>query len=68
MRVALTEASDGQRRQVLKVSAPNPGPEDQADRLRRDPAGHESKDARRGAIEPLLVIDEAYDRALSRHL
>ena len=42
--------------------------EDQADRLRRQAARHEREDLRRGAVEPLLVVDHAEQRLLLGHL
>ena len=55
-------ASSGQAGQV---AARVPGREHQADRFRAQPAGDERQHLRRGAVEPLLVVDQAQQRLLA---
>ncbi len=58
-RIVLPQALDHQFRHPGQILTRNPGREHQTHRLRRQAARHEPENLRRGAIEPLLVIDEA---------
>ena len=61
-RIVLPQPLDHKFRQSRQVTGRDTGPEHQADRLRPQPAGDEREDLRRGAVEPLLVIDDAHQR------
>jgi hypothetical protein len=67
-RVVLPQPSHCQLRQSRRVAARNLGCEDQAHRLRSQAPGHEPQHLGRGVIRPLLVIDQAQQRPLPRHL
>jgi hypothetical protein len=67
-RVALPQARHRHLRQPGQFLARIASTEDQAHRLGRQPAGHESEDLRGHAIQPLLVIDHAHQRAVPRYL
>ena len=67
-RVRLAEAPYRQLRQPSELIAQRAGPEDQPCRLSPEAPGHERDHLRGSAIEPLLVIDHAQQRLLSRRL
>jgi hypothetical protein len=67
-RIGLPQPFDHQLRQSCQVIARNAGREDQANRLRRQTPCDKRQDLRGGAIEPLLVIHQADQRALPGHL
>ena len=63
-RVCLLQPLDPQLRQPRQLAARYPDREDHANRFRHQTARNEPKDLRRGAIEPLLVIDQTHKRLL----
>jgi hypothetical protein len=67
-RIIVLQPPDRQLRQSRQAAARDTGPEHQADRLRPQPAPGERQDLRRGAVEPLLVIDDAHQRPVPGHL
>jgi hypothetical protein len=67
-RVAVGQPLHHQLRQSSKVRARRTGREHQTDRLRFQAARNECQDLRGGAIEPLLVIHQADQRPLVRHV
>ena len=67
-RIIFPQPPDHQLGQPRQVTGRDTGPEHQADRLRPQPARDEREDLRRGAVEPLLVIDDAHQRPVPGHL
>jgi hypothetical protein len=67
-RIVLPQPSYHQFRQSRQVTGRDTGPEHQADRLSSQPPGKERENLRRGAVEPLLVIDDAHQRPVPGHL
>jgi hypothetical protein len=67
-RIVFPQPPDHQFRQSRQVTGGDTGPEHHADRLGPQPARDERQDLRRGAVEPLLVIDDAYQRPFLGHL
>ena len=63
-RVCLLQPLDPELRQTRQVAARCPDREDHANRFRHQTARNETKDLRRGAIEPVLVIDQTHKRLL----
>ena len=61
-RIILTQPLNYKFRQSRQVTGRDTGPEHQADRLGPQPPREEREDLRRGAVEPLLVIDDAHQR------
>jgi hypothetical protein len=61
-RVCLLQPLDPQLRQPRQLAARDSDCEDEANRFRHQTARNEPKDLRRGAIEPLLVIDQTHKR------
>jgi hypothetical protein len=65
-RIAVTEAADGQLGEPGQdvIAGPRPRGAHDRDRLGEQAAGHEPQDLRRGAIEPLGVVDDTGQRLL----
>ena len=65
-RVVVAETFDHELRQPLQLAvlAGLAEPEDQRDRLGEQPARDEREDLRRGAVEPLRIVDQADQRLL----
>ena len=65
-RIAVAEPVDGQLRQPGEDLVADAGPccAHERDPLGEEPAGDESEDLRRGAVEPLRVVDDADERLL----
>ena len=66
--IALVQTLDHQLRQSRQVVAGLPHGEHQTHRFRLQAACDEREDLRRGAIEPLFIVDQADQRLLLGHL
>jgi hypothetical protein len=67
-RIGVPQAPEDQLRQPRQLTFQDTAPEHQADRLHPQAARNKREDLRRGAIEPLRVIDQANQRPFLCHL
>ena len=66
--IVIPQARQHQLRQPRSLVARRARREDQAHRLRRQPARHEPEYLRGGAVEPLLVVHQADQRSFPGHV